>query len=190
MRNDREGNLIKFTCFLCGLTENCRYGLVEVSGRTHTYQYKDEMYYMLDPFRNRNVNERRLTRTKTDIDNKPSGSKTANIFDILVLGAICSICGQSVCIDEDCSVFYTKTFCIICVNREKTHFPKSFVELAGFDFFKYRDSAVKSNFHQYSRKISGKPFILLMISLQQIDAVRKQRKSERQELKRAKGRLN
>ncbi|VIO91648.1 Uncharacterized protein BM_BM10826 [Brugia malayi] len=147
LRNDREGNLIKFTCFLCGLTENCRYGLVEVSGRTHTYQYKDEMYYMLDPFRNRNVNERRLTRTKTDIDNKPSGSKTANIFDILVLGAICSICGQSVCIDEDCSVFYTKTFCIICVNREKTHFPKSFVE--------------------------------------QIDAVRKQRKSERQELKRS-----
>lgn len=31
---DGDGNLVKFTCFLCGFTENCRYGLVEVSGRT------------------------------------------------------------------------------------------------------------------------------------------------------------
>ncbi|EFO26259.1 hypothetical protein LOAG_02228 [Loa loa] len=145
LKDDEDGNLVKFTCFLCGLTENCRYGLVEVSGRTHNYRYKDEMYYMLDPFRNRNtVNERRLTRTKANTCSKTSGSKTASILDILVLGAICSICGQPVCIGEDCGVFYAKAFCIVCINREKAHFPKNFIE--------------------------------------QIDATRKQRKSERKEV--------
>lgn len=59
------------------------------------------MYYMLDPFRNRSdMNERRVTRTKTNPGNKTSGSKAPNIFDIFVLGAICSICGQPVCISE------------------------------------------------------------------------------------------
>ncbi|VDK71680.1 unnamed protein product [Litomosoides sigmodontis] len=128
-KEDGDGNLVKFTCVLCGLSENCRYGLVEVVGLTHTYRYKDEMYYMLDPFRNRsNVDERRLARTKANTRNKISGSKVKSIFDVVVLGAICSICGQPVCISEDCSVFYTKTFCIVCVTREKTHFPKSFIE--------------------------------------------------------------
>uniref|UniRef100_A0A8R1TYX6 Cysteine-rich DPF motif domain-containing protein 1 n=1 Tax=Onchocerca volvulus TaxID=6282 RepID=A0A8R1TYX6_ONCVO len=131
LKDDGVENVIKFTCFSCGLTEYCRYGLVEISGRTHTYRYKDEIYYMLDPFRNRSaVNERRLTQTRANIGSKTSeGSKATSIFDILVLGAICSICGQPVCIDENCSVFYTKTFCIICVIREKTHFPKKFIEL-------------------------------------------------------------
>ncbi|MCP9259521.1 hypothetical protein DINM_002463 [Dirofilaria immitis] len=115
---------------LCGLTENCRYGIVEISGRTHTYRYKDEIYYMLDPFRNRStVNGRRLTETRINAGNKTfEGSKAASIFDILVLGAICSMCGQPVCIGENCSVFYVKTICIACVNREKTCFPKTFIE--------------------------------------------------------------
>ncbi|CAG9536726.1 unnamed protein product [Cercopithifilaria johnstoni] len=128
-KGDGDGNLVKFTCFLCGLTENCRYGLVEISSRTHSYRYKDEIYYMLDPFRNRsNVNERRLTRTRDNTGSKASGNKTTSIFDVLVLGAICSKCGQPVCIGEDCSVFYTKTFCVACVTQEKTSFPKSFIE--------------------------------------------------------------
>ncbi|VBB27106.1 unnamed protein product [Acanthocheilonema viteae] len=100
-KGDGDGNLIKFTCFLCGLTENCHYGLVEFSGRTHSYRYKDEMYYMLDPFRNRSsANERRLTRTKVNTGNKISANKAMSIFDVFVLGAICSICGQPVCIGE------------------------------------------------------------------------------------------
>ncbi|OZC09692.1 hypothetical protein X798_03386 [Onchocerca flexuosa] len=136
LKDDGVENVIKFTCFLCGLTENCRYGLVETSGRTHTYRYKDEMYYMMDPFRNRSaVNERRLTQTRANTGSKTSEeSKATSIFDILVLGAICSKCGQPVCIDENCSVFYTKTFCIICVIREKIHFPRKFIEIIGINF--------------------------------------------------------
>uniref|UniRef100_A0A0R3RY62 Cysteine-rich DPF motif domain-containing protein 1 n=1 Tax=Elaeophora elaphi TaxID=1147741 RepID=A0A0R3RY62_9BILA len=141
LKNDEDRNLIKFTCFLCGLTENCHYGLVEISGRTHTYRYKDEMYYMLDPFRNRSsVNERRLAQTKANNGSKASGNKAKSIFDVLVLGAICSICGQSVCIGEDCSIFYTKTFCVVCITREKSHFPKSFIEV--FSFSKARQAII------------------------------------------------
>ncbi|VDM95205.1 unnamed protein product [Thelazia callipaeda] len=126
--SDETEDWLKFVCSVCGLAENCRYGLVEVSVRTHTYRYKDEMYYILDPFRNRNhVDERRMPAEKPSY--KSSGNNSIpNILDIFVIGALCSSCGQPVCIDEICSVFYTKTFCTLCLYREKSHFPKEFVE--------------------------------------------------------------
>lgn len=70
---------------------------------------------MLDPFRNRSaVNERRLTQTRANIGSKTSeGSKATSIFDILVLGAICSICGQPVCIDEVDKYFEILSFIVI-----------------------------------------------------------------------------
>uniref|UniRef100_A0A915Q062 Cysteine-rich DPF motif domain-containing protein 1 n=1 Tax=Setaria digitata TaxID=48799 RepID=A0A915Q062_9BILA len=130
LKEDGNANTVKFTCFLCGLTENCLYGLVKVSSRTHIYRYKDEMYYMLDPFRNRSgMDERRVIRTRATVSSKMSGgNKTPSIFDNFVLGAICSVCGQPVCIAENCSVFYTKTFCIVCATRGKAHFPKDLVK--------------------------------------------------------------
>lgn len=122
-----EVPLVNFQCSVCGLSEKCRFGRVKVKGRTHTYEYHEEVYYMMDPFRNRSkVDPRRLNLT----DQKTARSqeqKSVNIMDFFVLGSLCSICGLPVCIDELCSVFYSKTFCMNCFMKEKAQFP---VEIA------------------------------------------------------------
>ncbi|VDN50691.1 unnamed protein product [Dracunculus medinensis] len=98
----------------------------------HSWKYNEEVYYILDPFRNRNkVDERRLSSKIGEVNIKSgrNDSKLLNILDYFVLGAICAICGQSVCFDELCSVFYYKTFCATCVMREQMHFPKEIIEV-------------------------------------------------------------
>lgn len=53
---------------------------------------------MMDPFRNRKeVDKRRIGLSGSKIYQR---SKASNILDFLVLGALCAICGQAVCIDE------------------------------------------------------------------------------------------
>ncbi|XP_030295651.1 cysteine-rich DPF motif domain-containing protein 1 [Sparus aurata] len=41
----------------------------------------------------------------------------------LVLGSNCSLCGMRVCAGSDCSIFYTKRFCMRCVNKHLDQFP-------------------------------------------------------------------
>ncbi|MFH4980336.1 hypothetical protein AB6A40_007045 [Gnathostoma spinigerum] len=119
--------LLDFTCHICGMHERCRFGPIAVNSRTHTYKYAEEVYYLMNPFRNRNkVDEKRISE-----DNKSSGTRQSNsvtIFDFFVIGSLCAICGQSVCVDEACSVFYSKTFCSQCVLRERQYFPEEIVK--------------------------------------------------------------
>ncbi|VDK53744.1 unnamed protein product [Gongylonema pulchrum] len=85
---------------------------------------------MLDPFRNRSkIDERRLAPVKRGMKTGKAGSKKPSILDIFVLGALCGSCGRAVCIDEFCSVFYSKTFCTTCIIKEKAHFPKEIVQV-------------------------------------------------------------
>ncbi|XP_034019498.1 cysteine-rich DPF motif domain-containing protein 1 [Thalassophryne amazonica] len=42
----------------------------------------------------------------------------------LVLGSLCSLCGTPVCVGSDCSLFYTKRFCMQCVNKHLDQFPR------------------------------------------------------------------
>ncbi|TKS90955.1 Cysteine-rich DPF motif domain-containing protein 1 [Collichthys lucidus] len=42
----------------------------------------------------------------------------------LVLGSSCSLCGVRVCVGPDCSLFYTKRFCLQCVNKHLDQFPQ------------------------------------------------------------------
>ncbi|VDK51079.1 unnamed protein product [Anisakis simplex] len=136
-----EVPLIQFSCCVCGMREKCRYGNVNVTGRTHSYRYKEQVYYLMDPFRNRAKTDKR--RVVDDSDGRERGSnatsnrqgrnptdtsnRTPNILDFFVIGALCAVCGQSVCLDELCSVFYSKTFCSTCVMREHQHFPTEIV---------------------------------------------------------------
>uniref|UniRef100_A0A915BN45 Cysteine-rich DPF motif domain-containing protein 1 n=2 Tax=Parascaris univalens TaxID=6257 RepID=A0A915BN45_PARUN len=131
---DEQMPLVPFRCCVCGMKEKCRYGNIKVTGRTHSYRYKEEVYYMMDPFRDRGkADESRLsassTGNSTTVAHRHSYSnRTPNILDFFVIGALCTICGQAVCIDELCSVFYSKTFCSTCVMRERVHFPIEIVE--------------------------------------------------------------
>ncbi|XP_015670108.1 cysteine-rich DPF motif domain-containing protein 1 isoform X2 [Protobothrops mucrosquamatus] len=41
----------------------------------------------------------------------------------LILGARCSLCHKRVCAGPDCSLFYSKRFCLPCVSAHITEFP-------------------------------------------------------------------
>ncbi|XP_025108691.1 cysteine-rich DPF motif domain-containing protein 1-like [Pomacea canaliculata] len=42
----------------------------------------------------------------------------------ITIGGICSVCGINVCMSNDCSLFYTRRFCIPCVLKHVKEFPK------------------------------------------------------------------
>ncbi|XP_073423796.1 cysteine-rich DPF motif domain-containing protein 1 isoform X1 [Dendrobates tinctorius] len=41
----------------------------------------------------------------------------------LILGSPCSLCQRVVCVSTDCSLFYSKRFCLPCVTKNKDAFP-------------------------------------------------------------------
>ncbi|XP_042523283.1 cysteine-rich DPF motif domain-containing protein 1 isoform X2 [Dipodomys spectabilis] len=42
----------------------------------------------------------------------------------LVLGARCSVCSRLVCVGPECSLFYSKRFCLPCVRKNVGAFPQ------------------------------------------------------------------
>ncbi|XP_068714389.1 cysteine-rich DPF motif domain-containing protein 1-like [Montipora foliosa] len=42
----------------------------------------------------------------------------------LTLGGQCFLCSGDVCVSQRCSIFYTKRFCIACVEGNMEDFPK------------------------------------------------------------------
>ncbi|KAM9824220.1 cysteine-rich DPF motif domain-containing protein 1 [Neosynchiropus ocellatus] len=42
----------------------------------------------------------------------------------LILGSNCSMCGVCVCVGGDCSLFYTRRFCMECVRKHLDQFPQ------------------------------------------------------------------
>jgi len=41
----------------------------------------------------------------------------------LTLGGRCCLCSKDVCVAQTCSIFYTKRFCISCVEKNLEEFP-------------------------------------------------------------------
>uniref|UniRef100_A0A8D0HKJ3 Cysteine-rich DPF motif domain-containing protein 1 n=1 Tax=Sphenodon punctatus TaxID=8508 RepID=A0A8D0HKJ3_SPHPU len=41
----------------------------------------------------------------------------------LILGSQCSLCSKSVCVGTECSLFYSKRFCLPCVRTHLEEFP-------------------------------------------------------------------
>eukprot|EP00079_Xenopus_tropicalis_P021952 XP_012813609.1 PREDICTED: cysteine-rich DPF motif domain-containing protein 1 isoform X3 [Xenopus tropicalis] len=41
----------------------------------------------------------------------------------LILGSPCSLCKKSVCVGTECSLFYSKRFCLPCVTQHREGFP-------------------------------------------------------------------
>ena len=42
----------------------------------------------------------------------------------ICVGGICSVCSKTVCMSNTCSIFYTRRFCLDCVNHQIHEFPK------------------------------------------------------------------
>ncbi|XP_033261147.1 cysteine-rich DPF motif domain-containing protein 1 isoform X4 [Orcinus orca] len=102
-----------FECQLCALTAPYSYvgqqppGAQSVAGLGHSAHRHhflsrsllEESYVMRDPF-------------------TPSKDR------FLILGSRCSLCGRLVCVGPDCSLFYSKRFCLPCVWENIDAFPQ------------------------------------------------------------------
>nr|XP_033808891.1 cysteine-rich DPF motif domain-containing protein 1 isoform X2 [Geotrypetes seraphini]XP_033808892.1 cysteine-rich DPF motif domain-containing protein 1 isoform X2 [Geotrypetes seraphini]XP_033808893.1 cysteine-rich DPF motif domain-containing protein 1 isoform X2 [Geotrypetes seraphini] len=86
-----------FECKLCRLTAPYSY-YGQKPPNTHSVVLLEECYIIKDPF----------TPTKDKF---------------LILGSQCSLCKILVCIGPECSLFYSKRFCLPCVNENIEAFP-------------------------------------------------------------------
>ncbi|XP_072001440.1 cysteine-rich DPF motif domain-containing protein 1 isoform X2 [Engystomops pustulosus] len=86
-----------FECKLCGLAVPYTY-FGQKPPNTQSIVLLEECYVMRDPF-------------------LPDKDK------FLILGSPCSLCGRVVCVGADCSLFYSKRFCLPCVTKNVDSFP-------------------------------------------------------------------
>ncbi|NWQ77738.1 CDPF1 protein, partial [Columbina picui] len=86
-----------FTCQLCDLTAPYTY-YGQKPPNTLSIVLLEECYVMKDPF-------------------------TPDKDKFLILGSHCSLCSRSVCVGTECSLFYSKRFCLPCVNENIKAFP-------------------------------------------------------------------
>ncbi|XP_035164926.1 cysteine-rich DPF motif domain-containing protein 1 isoform X2 [Oxyura jamaicensis] len=87
----------EFKCQLCGLTAPYMY-YGQKPPNTRSIELLEDCYVMKDPF-------------------------TPDKGKILIIGSLCSLCGRSVCIGTECSLFYSKRFCLPCMNENLQAFP-------------------------------------------------------------------
>ncbi|KAJ6668490.1 hypothetical protein lerEdw1_011972 [Lerista edwardsae] len=86
-----------FECELCGLSAPYSY-YGQKPANAYSVSLLEESYVMKDPF-------------------------TSDKGKFLVLGSQCSLCRKRVCVGTDCSLFYSKRFCLPCVNANLKEFP-------------------------------------------------------------------
>ncbi|XP_027710104.1 cysteine-rich DPF motif domain-containing protein 1 [Vombatus ursinus] len=87
-----------FECQLCGLTVPYSY-VGQKPPNTRTVVLLEECYVLKDPF-------------SSDKDK------------FLILGSQCSLCSKLVCVGPECSLFYSKRFCLPCVRENLSAFPQ------------------------------------------------------------------
>ncbi|XP_022053380.1 cysteine-rich DPF motif domain-containing protein 1 [Acanthochromis polyacanthus] len=98
MEQTNESPQKTFTCQLCGLCSPFTY-YGQKPPNTRAIVLLEECFVTKDPF-------------------SPDKEK------FLVLGSTCSLCSKCVCVGSDCSLFYTKRFCMSCVNKHLDQFPR------------------------------------------------------------------
>uniref|UniRef100_A0A8C4MUK1 Cysteine-rich DPF motif domain-containing protein 1 n=1 Tax=Equus asinus asinus TaxID=83772 RepID=A0A8C4MUK1_EQUAS len=87
-----------FTCQLCALTAPYSY-VGQKPPDTQSVVLLEESYVMKDPF-------------------------TSDKDRFLILGSRCSLCSRLVCVGPECSLFYSKRFCLPCVQENIDAFPQ------------------------------------------------------------------
>ncbi|XP_072452699.1 cysteine-rich DPF motif domain-containing protein 1 isoform X2 [Notamacropus eugenii] len=87
-----------FECQLCGLTAPYSY-MGQKPPNACTVLLLEECYVLKDPF-------------------------TSDKDKFLILGSQCSLCSKLVCVGPECSLFYSKRFCLPCVRENLSAFPQ------------------------------------------------------------------
>uniref|UniRef100_A0A8D0BV51 Cysteine-rich DPF motif domain-containing protein 1 n=1 Tax=Salvator merianae TaxID=96440 RepID=A0A8D0BV51_SALMN len=86
-----------FECELCGLTAPYSY-YGQKPPNAYPISLSEDSYVIKDPF-------------------------TSDKDKFLILGSHCSLCRKRVCAGTDCSLFYSKRFCVPCVKLHLKEFP-------------------------------------------------------------------
>ncbi|XP_078529937.1 cysteine-rich DPF motif domain-containing protein 1 [Lissotriton helveticus] len=87
-----------FECYLCKLTAPYSY-FGQKPPNTRSVILLEECYVMKDPF-------------------------TPDKEKFLILGSRCSLCSDVVCVGPECSMFYSKRFCLPCIIKNRDQFPQ------------------------------------------------------------------
>ncbi|XP_022238473.1 cysteine-rich DPF motif domain-containing protein 1-like isoform X1 [Limulus polyphemus] len=96
--NNDENCCRKFTCYMCGMTETFHY-FGKRPPFLKSILFLEDVYLAKDPF-------------------SPAGE---GIF--LLLGGHCSLCKNIVCQAEECSIYFSKRFCLSCAKDNSLQFP-------------------------------------------------------------------
>ncbi|XP_068955413.1 cysteine-rich DPF motif domain-containing protein 1 isoform X2 [Petaurus breviceps papuanus] len=87
-----------FECQLCGLTAPYSY-VGQKPPNARTVVLLEECFVLKDPF-------------------------TSDKDKFLILGSWCSLCSKLVCVGPECSLFYSRRFCLPCVRENLSAFPQ------------------------------------------------------------------
>ncbi|CAF0882050.1 unnamed protein product [Adineta ricciae] len=80
-----------------------------------TINLLEKVYLLRDPF---------VAMKEKD---KEDQSKLSSV----ILGGLCSVCSCPICVHSDCSVFYTRRFCLRCVAKYQAEFPREVLDEIG-----------------------------------------------------------
>lgn len=80
-----------------------------------TINLLEDVYLLRDPF------------VAVKDQDKGDQSKVPSV----IIGATCSVCSRPVCMHADCSVFYTRRFCLPCLARYQDEFPREILDEVG-----------------------------------------------------------
>ena len=120
---------IQFECSICGLCEMCQYLGRKPPFTKHLLEFDEDVFVMIDPFK-----VCPCAISQNEAKSKLFQPRQSRWFsDFLVLGGTCAACNVECC--QDCSIYFSKRFCIKCAEFNINEFPKDvqskIVKLAG-----------------------------------------------------------
>jgi len=79
-----------------------------------TIDLLEQVYLLRDPF--------------IAIKDKDKDKEDQTKISSLIIGSTCSVCSRPVCVHSDCSLFYTRRFCLKCLSKYRDEFPREILD--------------------------------------------------------------
>ncbi len=92
----------------------------------------EQVYLLRDPF----------IAIKDKDKNKDDQTKISSV----IIGSTCSVCSRPVCVHSDCSLFYTRRFCLKCLAKYRDEFPREILDEIGI---KKLEKFINEDYEQY-----------------------------------------
>ena len=72
----------------------------------------------------------------------------------VIIGSTCSVCSRPICVHSDCSLFYTRRFCLQCVAKYRNEFPREILDEVGVQ---HLEKFINQDYEQYNDTSSELP---------------------------------